>query len=123
MSEKLKRACTKQARHRPHPHFLSRSTLNRLLCLAGGVELVAALTLSLSKPAFAADSVQINDLVIAAPMPDAQREATVKAVRAFYDFWNTGDEALLKTSHRLQLHRSHAAAGPTARTGRTRLCL
>jgi predicted ester cyclase len=26
----------------------------------------------------------------------ARREATVKAVRAFYDFLNTGDEALLK---------------------------
>ena len=29
-------------------------------------------------------------------LPSATREATVKAVRAFYDFWNTGDAALLK---------------------------
>ena len=48
--------------------------------LAEGVELLAALTLSLSTPAFAADKVKINDLVIAAPVPDAQREATMKAV-------------------------------------------
>src|SRR5258707_9350147 len=46
----------------------------------------AALTLSLSAPAFTADSVKINDLVIAVPIPDAQRDATIKAVRAFYDF-------------------------------------
>jgi hypothetical protein len=26
-------------------------------------------------------------------IPDAQREATLKGVRAFYDFWNTGDDA------------------------------
>ena len=61
-----------------------------------GVELLTALALSLATPAFAADSVKINNLVVAVPIPDAQREAPLKAVRAFYDFWNTGDEALLK---------------------------
>jgi predicted ester cyclase len=127
MSEKLKRACTKQARHRPHPHFLSRSTLNRLLCLAGGVELVAALTLSLSKPAFTADGVKINDLVVAASIPDAQREATMKAVRAFYDFWNTGDEGLLKeaiapnfTDHTLPPGRPQGPEGPAFASRRFR---
>ena len=55
-----------------------------------------ALALLLSTPAFAADGVEINDLVIAAPIPDAQRDATLHAARAFYDFWNTGDDALLK---------------------------
>ncbi len=93
MSHELKCARAKQAQHPSDPHFRSGSTPNKRL---RGVGLVAALTLSLSAPAFAADSVQINDLVIAAPMPDAQREATMKAIRAFYDFWNTGDEALLK---------------------------
>jgi len=53
------------------------------------------LTLLLT-PAFGADSVKINDLIIAGAIPDAQGDATMKAVRAFYDFWNTGDEALLK---------------------------
>jgi hypothetical protein len=42
--------------------------------------LLAALALSLSAPALAADSVKIDDLVVAATIPDAQREATLKAV-------------------------------------------
>ena len=58
--------------------------------------LLAALALSLSAPALAAHSVKIDELVVAATIPDAQREATLKAVRVFYDFWNTGDEGLLK---------------------------
>jgi predicted ester cyclase len=82
MSDRLKRVLTKQD--------------HRALRLARGVQLVAALTLSLSTPAFAADGVKINDLVVAASIPDAQREATIKAIRAFYDFWNTGDETLLQ---------------------------
>ena len=95
--------------------------LNRPLHLARGVELLAALTLSLSTPALAADSVKINDLVVAAPIPDTQREATMKAVRAFYDFWNTGDDALLNeaiaptfTDHTLPPGRSlmHKATLP-----------
>src|SRR5260370_2910193 len=57
--------------------------------------ILAALPLSLSAPAFA-DGVEIKELVIAAPNTAAQRDAAVKAVRAFYDFWNTGDETLLK---------------------------
>jgi predicted ester cyclase len=57
---------------------------------------LAALALSLSTPAFAADGLKVNELVIAAPIPDAQRDATIHAARAFYDFWNTGDDALLK---------------------------
>src|SRR5258708_26315263 len=81
--------------------------------------LLAALALSLSAPALAADSVKIDDLVIAATIPDAQREATLKAARAFYDFWNTGDEALLKeaiapsfTDHTLPPGRPQGPEGP-----------
>src|SRR5258708_8740138 len=91
MSDRLKRARSKEA----ESAFRSQCIRNRPLRLARGVELAAALTLSLSTPAFA-DSVRINDLVVAASISDAQREATIKSVRAFYDFWNTGDEALLK---------------------------
>jgi predicted ester cyclase len=58
--------------------------------------LFAALSLALSASALGADGVKINDLVIAGPISAAHREAAVKAVRAFYDFWNTGDAALLK---------------------------
>src|SRR5258708_652512 len=45
---------------------------------------LAALMLSLSAPTLATDRVKINDLVIASQIPEAQRDATVKAVRAFY---------------------------------------
>jgi len=61
-----------------------------------GLAISAALSLSLPELGVAADSVKIDELVIAGPIPAAQREATEKAVRAFYDFWNTGDAALLK---------------------------
>ncbi len=88
---------------------------NRLVSLG----LRAALALSLSSPAFAADSVKIDDLVVAATIPDAQREATLKVVRAFYEFWNTGDEALLKqiiaenfTDHTLPPGRPQGPEGP-----------
>jgi predicted ester cyclase len=57
---------------------------------------LSALTLALPASALAGDSTKINDLVIAGQIPAQRREATVRAVRAFYDFWNTGDVALLK---------------------------
>jgi predicted ester cyclase len=60
------------------------------------IGIFTALALLLSNPAFAADGVKINELVVAASIPNPQRDTTVKAARAFYDFWNTGDEALLK---------------------------
>jgi steroid delta-isomerase-like uncharacterized protein len=60
------------------------------------LRLLTGLTFALSVPALAGDSVKINDLVIAGQIPAVRRAATVKAVRAFYDFWNTGDAALLK---------------------------
>src|SRR5882757_2646568 len=91
------------------------------------IEALAALMLSLYTPAFAADSVKINDLVVAASIPDAQREATIKAVRAFYDFWNTGDEELLKqavasnfTDHTLPPGRAQGSEGPDFASGRFR---
>jgi predicted ester cyclase len=71
--------------------------------------------------------VKINDLVVAAPLPGAQREATMKAVRAFYDFWNTGDEALLKqaiapnfTDHTLPPGRPQGPEGPAFASKRFR---
>jgi predicted ester cyclase len=94
---------------------------------ACSMEAFAALTLSLSTPGFAADSLRINDLVVAASIPDAQREATMRAVRAFYDFWNTGDEALLKeaiapnfTDHTLPPGRPQGPLGPAFASRRFR---
>jgi predicted ester cyclase len=106
----------------------ARTKHNRIsLQLAYGILLVAALTFSLSAPALAADGVKIDDLVVAASIPDAQREATLKAVRAFYDFWNTGDEALLKeaiapnfTDHTLPPGRPQGPEGPAFASRRFR---
>ncbi len=113
-----KHSRTNGAQHPSRPHFRSGSILDGPLRLARRVELVASLTLLLT-PAFGADSVKINELIIAGPIPDAQGDATMKAVRAFYDFWNTGDEALLKeaissnfTDHTLPPGRPQGPQGP-----------
>jgi predicted ester cyclase len=83
------------------------------------LEFIAALTFSLSAPTLAADGVKVNDLVIASQISEAQRDATIKAVRNFYEFWNTGDEALLKvaiapnfTDHTLPPGRPQGPEGP-----------
>src|ERR1700730_11193574 len=91
------------------------------------IEALVALTLSLSTQVFAAESIKINDLVVAASIPDAQREATIKAVRTFYNFWNTGDEALLQeaiapsfTDHTLPPGRPQGPEGPAFASRRFR---
>ncbi len=72
----------------------------------------------ISTPTFA-DEVKIDDLVVAKTIPAAQRDATVKAAKAFYHFWNTGDEASLKsvispnfTDHTLPPGRPQGPEGP-----------
>jgi hypothetical protein len=69
-------------------------------------------------PALAAEGVQFNGLVVAATIPDSQRDAIVKA-RAFYEIWNTDDEADLKrailptfTDHTLPSGRPVASTRP-----------
>lgn len=59
--------------------------------------LAAIASVGLSPPARAAE-VKIQQLVIARTIPAAQQDATVKAARAFYQFWNTGDEEALKAA-------------------------
>jgi predicted ester cyclase len=54
----------------------------------------AAAGATLSTPV-RADELKIDELVVAASISPAEREATVAAATAFYQFWNTGDEALL----------------------------
>jgi predicted ester cyclase len=60
------------------------------------VAVFAALSIALAAPALPAGGVDINEFVVATSIPESQRDATVKAARAFYEFWNTGDEADLK---------------------------
>jgi predicted ester cyclase len=69
-------------------------------------------------PAFA-DELKIDDLVVANTISAAQRDATVKAAKGFYQFWNIGDEALLKaaispdfTDHTLPPGRPQGPDGP-----------
>ena len=72
----------------------------------------------LSTPAFA-DELKIDDLVVANTIPAPQRDATVNAAKGFYQFWNIGDEALLKaaispdfTDHTLPPGRPQGPDGP-----------
>jgi predicted ester cyclase len=69
-------------------------------------------------PAFA-DELKIDDLVVANTISAAQRDATVNAAKGFYQFWNIGDEALLKaaispdfTDHTLPPGRPQGPDGP-----------
>ncbi len=47
-------------------------------------------------PALSADSVTADDFVTASMISEREHDATAKAARAFHEFWNTGDEAVLK---------------------------
>jgi predicted ester cyclase len=80
---------------------------------------MAALSITLAAPALAAGGVDINELVVATSIPESQRDATVKAARTFYEFWNTGDEADLRraiaptfTDHTLPSGRPQGPEGP-----------
>jgi predicted ester cyclase len=80
---------------------------------------VAAATVALvSMPAFAAE-VKIDDLIVAKTIPAVQRDTELKAAKAFYQFWNTGDESLLKAAispnfadHTLPPGRPQGPQGP-----------
>ena len=47
-------------------------------------------------PASSAGNVKFVDFVVASTISEMERDATGKTARAFYEFWNTGDEALPK---------------------------
>lgn len=83
-------------------------------------ELLASVVVAALLPATAfARDVKVDELVVATAVPASQRDATVKAATAFYDFWNTGDEALLSaaiaptfTDHTLPPGRPQGPQGP-----------
>src|SRR5471030_673657 len=56
--------------------------------------LVLMSAIALSTPTLAEDGLKIEELVIAASATD--QDATVNAAKGFYEFWNTGDESVLK---------------------------
>jgi predicted ester cyclase len=55
----------------------------------------ATLSIALSSPALTAD-VKIDELIAGTSVPRAQEDDAIKSARTFYEFWNTGDDALLK---------------------------
>jgi predicted ester cyclase len=80
---------------------------------------IAALSVMMAAPALTAEGVHIDELLVATSIPESQRDATVKAARAFYEFWNTGDEADLEraiaptfTDHTLPSGRPQGPQGP-----------
>jgi predicted ester cyclase len=80
--------------------------------------MIGALCCTASTAAFA-DDVTIDELVVAAPQPPAQRDDTVRAAKAFYQFWNTGNEAFLRAAiapsfvdHTLPPGRPQGPSGP-----------
>jgi predicted ester cyclase len=79
----------------------------------------AAVTVALMSTPALADELKIDDLVVANTIPAAQPDATVNAAKGFYQFWNIGDEALLKaaispdfTDHTLPPGRPQGPDGP-----------
>jgi predicted ester cyclase len=79
--------------------------------------LLAGLLLPTAQPA-AAQSVTMKDLVVAAA-PSTEGASVERAARVFYEFWNTGDTALLKealspafTDHTLPPGRPQGPEGP-----------
>jgi hypothetical protein len=59
--------------------------------------LAAVATALQAAPSFAAE-VKVEEIVVAKTIPAVQRDAELKAAKAFYQFWNTDDADLLKTA-------------------------
>jgi predicted ester cyclase len=90
-----------------------------MLAKSSRLAVIAALGIALAAPALAGEGVRIGELVVATSIPEGQRDAIVKAARAFYEFWNTGDEAALKRAvaptfidHTLPSGRPQGPEGP-----------
>lgn len=81
--------------------------------------LAATLASALAATVAHADELKIDDLVVAKTIPAARQASELKAAKAFYQFWNTGDEATLKSSialnftdHTLPPGRPQGPGGP-----------
>jgi predicted ester cyclase len=57
---------------------------------------VVVLSVTLGALAFGANSIKIDNPLVASTIAGMQGDTTVKAARAFHEYLNTGDEALLK---------------------------
>lgn len=90
---------------------MTRDIPKQIASAAIGVALISA-------PASGA-AVKIDELIVAHTIPPAQREAEITAAKAFYQFWNTGDVALLEQAispdfvdHTLPPGRPQGPEGP-----------
>ena len=89
---------------------------------SSSLAVIAALSVALAVPAFA-EGVRIDELVVATSIPDSQRDATLSAARAFYEFWNTGDEADLKRAIAPTFTDAYAAGGTSAGPAGAGVCV
>lgn len=85
----------------------------------GAAALLAAILAAAALPAAAAEEATIKDLIVTGATSPTERAGVERAVRAFYAFWNTGDEALLRealapgfTDHTLPPGRPQGPEGP-----------
>jgi hypothetical protein len=81
---------------------------NRPMRLTRGFGFLAALSVSPSALAITADRFQIDDPVVSSTISEMQRDARAQAARTFYEYWSTGDEALLKQALAESFTGSHA---------------
>jgi predicted ester cyclase len=79
----------------------------------------AAASVALASMQASAAEVKIDDLIVAKTISDAQQDTELKAAEGFYQFWNAGDESLLKavispnfTDHTLPSGRPQGPQGP-----------
>jgi predicted ester cyclase len=79
----------------------------------------AAAAVALASTPASASELKIDDLIVANTIPAGQRDAELEAAKAFYQFWNSGDESLLKaaispdfTDHTLPPGRPQGPQGP-----------
>lgn len=90
----------------------------QLLTLSRRIALLSSIVLALPAGARAADHLKIDELVHSVK-GSADEAATEKAAMPFYDFWNTGDPAILGkaispnfTDHTLPKGRPQGPGGP-----------
>lgn len=74
--------------------MLCRFSLDCIIAIRG-YNLQEGQVVALFTPCAAAD-LKIDELVVATSIPDTQKNATLSVVHDFYQFWNTGDDSLLK---------------------------
>jgi predicted ester cyclase len=98
------------------------STKKVLVLVSVGVALSCHVPARISRPQIDADATSRPEtLIVAGDIPPARRAAMLASARKFYQFWNTGNETLLREAisdefidHTLPPGRPQGPAGPAA---------